>query len=326
MKRLPLFLTLLVCLSTTYSRTPSQQDWSKVEIKSTLVAGNIHMLEGAGGNIAVSVGRDGALMVDDQFVPLADKIRAELKKLGDGKLKYVLNTHWHGDHTGGNRAFGQEAAIVAQENVRRRLAAGQMLRGQRVPPAPPEALPIITYKSSMSFFFNGEEVRVMHYPFGHTDGDSIIYFAGSNVAHLGDDFFAGKFPFVDIESGGSLQGLTKNIAEIIERLPPGAKIIPGHGPLSSIEDLKLYHRMLVETTEIVRKQVAAGKGLALIQKQGLPEVWKSWGTGFIKTDQWIETIYRSLTSSAAPSELKDDGKWRANSHGHRHGSYIYHGH
>jgi glyoxylase-like metal-dependent hydrolase (beta-lactamase superfamily II) len=276
------------------------------------------MLEGAGGNIAVSAGKDGALMVDDQFLPLADKIRAELKKLGDGKLKYVLNTHWHGDHTGGNRAFGQEATIVAQENVRRRLAAGQMLRGQRIPPLPQEALPIITYNASMTFYFNGEEVRVVHYPHGHTDGDSVIFFTGSNVAHLGDDFFAGKFPFVDLESGGSVEGLTKNIADIIQKLPAGAKLIPGHGPLSSIDDLKLYHRMLVETTRIVRKGMAAGKSLEQMKKEGLPEEWKAWGAGFIKTDQWIETIYRSFSTGA--------GKGAASNHGHRHGFYLYHGH
>src|SRR5918911_13700 len=164
MKCLALFLAaLLVCLSTISTRS-AQQDFSKVEIKETLVAGNIHMLEGAGGNIAVSAGKDGALMVDDQFLPLADKIRAELKKLSDGKLKYVLNTHWHGDHTGGNQAFGQEATIVAQENVRRRLAAGQMLRGEMVKPAPETALPVITYDASMTFYFNGEEVRIIHYP------------------------------------------------------------------------------------------------------------------------------------------------------------------
>ena len=319
MKRLAIFLaTLMVCLSAVITRS-QQQDFSKVEIKRTLVAGNIHMLEGAGGNIAVSVGKDGALMVDDQFAPLSDKIRAELQKLGDVKLKYVLNTHWHGDHTGGNAVFGLEAAIVAQENVKTRLAAGQMLRGQRVPPAPQAALPIITYNASMSFYFNGEEVRVVHYPHGHTDGDSVIFFTGSNVAHLGDDFFAGKFPFVDYESGGSVEGLTKNIGEIIMKLPAGAKLIPGHGPLSTIDDLKLYHRMLIETTEIVRKRMAAGKSLDQIKKEGLPEEWKTWGVGFIKTEQWIETIYRSLKPEA--------GKGTKN-HYHRRasGSYLYHGH
>ena len=319
MKRLAIFsAALLVCLSTVITRS-SPQDFSKVEIKRTLVAGNIHMLEGAGGNIAVSAGRDGTLMVDDQFLPLADKIRAELKKLGDGKLKYVLNTHWHGDHTGGNQAFGQEATIVAQENVRRRLAAGQMLRGEMVKPAPEAALPVITYNASMTFFFNNEEVRVVHYPHGHTDGDSVIFFMGSNVVHLGDDFFAGRFPFVDLESGGSVEGLTKNIADILGKLPAGVKIIPGHGPLSNIEDLRLYHRMLVETTAVVRKGMAAGKSLEQLKKEGLPEEWKEWGTGFIKTDQWIETIYRSFSPGV--------GKGSSN-HYHRTatGSYIYHGH
>ena len=316
MKCLALFLAaLLVCLSTISTRS-AQQDFSKVEIKETLVAGNIHMLEGAGGNIAVSAGKDGALMVDDQFLPLADKIRAELKKLSDGKLKYVLNTHWHGDHTGGNQAFGQEATIVAQENVRRRLAAGQMLRGEMVKPAPETALPVITYDASMTFYFNGEEVRIIHYPHGHTDGDSVIFFTGSNVVHLGDDFFAGRFPFVDLESGGSVEGLTKNIADILQKLPLGAKLIPGHGPLSTIDDLKLYYRMLVETTAVVRKGIAARKSLEQIKKEGLPEEWKAWGTGFIKTEAWIETIYRSYSQ----------GKGAASNHGHSHGSYIYHGH
>ncbi len=319
MKRLTILgAALVVCLSAATARF-AQQDLSKVEIKRTLVAGNVHMLEGAGGNIAVSSGKDGALMVDDQFLPLADKIRAELKKLGEGKLKYVLNTHWHGDHTGGNAAFGLEAAIVAQENVRKRLAAGQMLLGQRVPPAKPEALPIITYNASMSFYFNGEEVRVVHYPHGHTDGDSVIFFMGSNVAHLGDNFFAGKFPFVDMESGGSVEGLTRNIAEIIQKLPAGARIVPGHGPLSTIEDLKLYHRMLVETTAVVRKRMAEGKTLEQIKQEGLPEEWKTWGTGFIKTDQWIETIYRSFSTRAG-------GGAKNHSHRHSSGSYIYHGH
>jgi cyclase len=272
----------------------AQTDFSKVEIKATKVAGSVYMLEGAGGNIGVSIGADGILIVDDQFAPLADKIRAALKTLGEGKLKFVLNTHWHGDHTGGNAQFAAEASVIAHDNVRKRLATEQTIFNEKVPASPKEALPVITFDKSLSVHFNGEEIRAIHFPHGHTDGDSVIFFTGSNVVHMGDDFFAGRFPFVDIQNGGDVVNLAKNVGEIIGRLPAGVKIIPGHGPLSTVDDLKLYHRMLVETIDVVRKQVAAGKTLEQIKAGGLPETWKTWGTGFIKTDQWIELIYRSV--------------------------------
>jgi cyclase len=293
MKRLMLVLAL-ICLGAI--RMPAQ-DFSKVEVKSTKVAGNVYMLEGAGGNIGVSVGSDGILIVDDQFAPLADKIKAALKTLGEGKLKFVLNTHWHGDHTGGNAAFGPEAPIIAHDNVRKRLATEQRLEffKETIPASPKEALPVITFDQSLSVHFNGEEIRVIHFPHGHTDGDSVIFFSSSNVVHLGDDFFAGRLPFVDLESGGSVEGLTKNIEEIIPKLPAGVKLIPGHGPISTVDDLKAYQRMLVETTDIVRKKMAAGKTVDQIKKEGLPDAWKSWGTGFIKTDMWLEIIFRSLS-------------------------------
>jgi len=274
--------------------TSAQTDFSKVEVKATKLAGNISMLEGAGGNIGVSVGSDGILIVDDQFAPLADKIRAALKTLGEGKLKFILNTHWHGDHTGSNAVFGPEAPIIAQTNVRKRLAEGATVRGQEVKPAPKEALPVITFDQSLSVHFNGEEIRVIHFPHGHTDGDSVIFFTTSNVVHMGDDFFAGRFPFVDLDSGGDVEGVIKNVGDIIGRLPAGVKIIPGHGPISTIDDLKLYHRMLAETTDIVRKKMAAGKTLEQIKAEGLPDEWKPWGTGFINTATWIEIIYKSL--------------------------------
>src|SRR5690242_17991279 len=175
-----------------------QRDFSKIEIKVIPVAGNLCVLEGGGGNIAVSVGKDGLLIVDDQYAPMADKIKAALKGLGDGKLQFVLNTHWHGDHTGGNETFGREGHIIAHENVRKRLAAGQMLRGTKVDPAPPGALPIVTFSDSLSIHFNGEEIKAIHYPKGHTDGDSFIFFTGANVVHMGDQFFVGRFPFVDL--------------------------------------------------------------------------------------------------------------------------------
>lgn len=292
------FLLLTVSLLFAVSAQAQQTDYSKVEVKATKVAGNVYMLEGAGGNIGVSVGDDGLLIVDDQFAPLADKIRAALKGLADKKLRFILNTHWHGDHTGGNVAFGPEATIIAQDNVRKRLATEQKLTAfnMTVPPSPKEALPVITFNNSLSVHFNGEEIRAIHYPQGHTDGDSVIFFSASNVVHLGDDFFAGRFPFVDLESGGTVEGLTRNIGEIIGKIPAGAKLIPGHGPISTIDDLKSYHNMLQQTTEIVRGKIAAGKTLDQIKTEGLPAEWAPWGTGFVKTDRWVETIYKSLTA------------------------------
>jgi cyclase len=286
---------VLLALSLCASPGLAQQDFSKVQIKASRVAGNVHMLEGSGGNIGVSVGADGLLIIDDQFAPLAEKIRAALKELNQGKLKFILNTHWHGDHTGGNASFGPEAPIVAHTNVRKRLEAGSNVPGRVVPGAPKEALPVVTFDQSLSIHFNGEEIRVMHYPTGHTDGDSIIYFTTSNVVHMGDDFFAGRFPFVDLASGGSVEGLTKNIQDVIAKMPANVKIIPGHGPISSLDDLKLYHQMLVETTTLVRQQKEAGKDVKQIQAQGFPEKYKDWGAGFVNADRWIDTIFNSLS-------------------------------
>jgi len=291
------FLLLTILFVFTAS-AQAQTDFSKVQMKATKVAGNVYMLEGAGGNIGVSVGDDGLLIVDDQFAPLADKIRAALKGIADKKLKFILNTHWHGDHTGGNVVFGPEATIIAHDNVRKRLATEQKstVFNTTTPPSPKEALPVITFDQSLSVHFNGEDIRAIHFPHGHTDGDSVIFFSASNVVHLGDDFFAGRFPFVDLESGGSVEGLVKNIGELVNKIPADAKLIPGHGPLSTLDDLKSYHRMLQQTTEIVRQKIAAGKTLDQIKSEGLPDEWKPWGEGFIKTDRWVETIYKSLTA------------------------------
>ncbi len=293
--KLSVFIYAVMGIAFMSNSTSAQRDYSKVEIKVIKAAGNVYMLQGAGGNIGVSVGADGILIVDDQFAPLADKIRAALKTLGEGKLKFVLNTHWHGDHTGGNAQFSSEAPIIAHTNVRRRLETDQLVHGEAVKASPKEALPVVTFDDRLSVHFNGEEIRVIHFPHGHTDGDSVIFFTGSNVVHMGDDFFAGRFPFVDLDSGGNVEGVIRNVGEIIKQLPAGVKIIPGHGPLSNIDDLKIYHRMLVETTSIVRQRMSAGKTLPQIKAAGLPAEWKDWGTGFIKTDEWIETIYQSYS-------------------------------
>ncbi len=286
---------LLVCL---YSVQALPQDFSKVEIKTIKVAGNIYMLQGAGGNIGVSIGPDGILIVDDQYAPLADKIKVALKNLGDGKLKFILNTHYHGDHTGSNPVFGPDAPIISQTNARKRLTAEQQSKffGWKFPPMAKEGLPVITFDQSVSVFFNGEEIKVIHFPHGHTDGDCVVFFPISNVVHMGDDFFQGRFPVVDLENGGDVEGMAKNVGDIISKLPADVKIIPGHGALSDLEGLKLFHRMLVETTEIVRKKMKARKTLAQIKAEGLPDEWKTWGGGYIKTEMWLELVYTSLSA------------------------------
>jgi len=265
---------------------PAQQqvDWNAVEVKAEQVGGNVWMLTGRGGNIGVSIGDDGILIVDDQYAPLADKIKAKLKDLSSGELKFILNTHFHGDHTGGNPKFGPDAPIIAHDNVRKRLAD-----------QPKEGWPVITFGDRVSIHFNGEEIKAIHFPKGHTDGDSIIFFTGSNVVHMGDDFFVGRFPFVDLNSGGSVQGLIRNIGEVLEKLPPDVKLIPGHGAVSTVDDLHAYLRMLIVTVDIVLRHKRSGMSLDDAKKAGLPDEWKEWGSGFINTDRWIETIYNSYS-------------------------------
>ncbi len=265
----------------------AQRDFGNVQIKAAPVAGNIQMLEGSGGNIAVSTGPDGVLMVDDQFAPLAEKIAAAIEKLDQGPIKFVLNTHWHGDHTGGNAHFGRKASIVAHANVRKRLADKS--------DTPKEALPVVTFGDSASVHFNGEEIRLIHLGPGHTDGDSIVHFTKSGVFHMGDLFFNGRFPFVDLGSGGDVAGLLKITEAALEKIPADAKIIPGHGALATRSDLEKYRDMLVETTGLVKKAIAEGKSVADVKAAGLPEKWKEWGTGFINTSRWLEVSYNSLS-------------------------------
>ena len=285
MKSLPL---IALTLGFATSAAVAQRNFDNVEIKAIPVSKNIYMLEGSGGNIGVSVGADGNLIVDDQFAPLAEKIDAAVQKLNPGKLKFVLNTHHHGDHTGGNATFGaKDATIIAQSNVRKRLSAEANSKK--------EALPVITFDQSASVHFNGEEIKLIHQGPGHTDGDSIIFFTGANVVHMGDQFFNGAFPFIDLNSGGSVDGYIKTVSTVLEKVPADAKIIPGHGKLATVEDLKNFRAMLVETSGVVKEGIAAGKSLADLKAAGLPDKFKDFGSGFIKTDRWIETIYNSAT-------------------------------
>jgi cyclase len=244
------------------------QDFSKVEMKVQKVAGTVYMLEGAGGNIGASVGDDGIVMVDDEFLPLADKIEAALKGITDKPVKVVLNTHWHGDHTGGNPHFGEKAPIVAQENVRKRLITGGKSRFGETKPADKSALPIITFEDNVSVHLNGEDIRAIHFPNGHTDGDSVIFFTQSNVVHMGDDFFnGGMFPFIDIDSGGSVQGMIAGDEKVLAEVPDDVKIIPGHGPLATKDDLRKFIEVLKETSAAVEAGIKKGKTLDQLKQE-----------------------------------------------------------
>ena len=276
-----------------------QQDFSKVEIKVTKVAGTVYMLQGAGGNIGVSVGEDGIVIVDDQFAPLAPKIKEALKGITDKPIKFILNTHYHGDHTGGNEVFGRDAPIIAHENVRKRLQSGTTAMGRTVPPAPKGALPVITFNDRATVHANGEDIRAVHVPSGHTDGDSVIEFTQSRVIHMGDDFFNGTFPFIDIENGGSVKGMIAAVDRILSRIGDDVKVIPGHGPLSDKAGLRAFDDMMKGTSSAVENAIRAGKTADQMKQEKVLAAWEPWGKSFISTDRFIDTLYADLHGGAA---------------------------
>jgi glyoxylase-like metal-dependent hydrolase (beta-lactamase superfamily II) len=285
-----------------------QQDFSKVEIKVTKVSGNVYMLEGAGGNIAASVGDDGIVIVDDQFAPLADKIRAALKGITEKPLRFIINTHYHFDHTGGNLPF-HDATIIAHDNVRKRLAQSNMLGNggsmkMEQPANPKEALPVITFEHDVTLHVNGEDIRALHAPSGHTDGDSIVFFPKSNVVHLGDDFVRYGFPFIDINGGGSSKGMIAALEGAMAQLPADVKVIPGHGALSTLADVREFVKLLKETRAVVEKEVKAGKTLEQLEQEKVLAPWQKYSGPFVSTDMFIETLYNELTGKKTVALVK----------------------
>jgi cyclase len=280
-------------------------DFSKVQIKVTKVSGNIYMLEGEGGNIAASVGEDGIVIVDDQFAPLAEKIQAALKdlKITDKPVRFVINTHYHGDHTGGNAPFANAGStVIAQDNVRKRLESGGTGGNggslkMDIPPAPKAALPVITFEHDVTVHLNGEDIRALHFPAGHTDGDAVIFFPKNNVVHMGDDFVRYGFPFIDVASGGSVQGMIDAMEKASAMLPADVKVIPGHGALSNLDDVREFVKMLKETSAAVQKALNEHKTLEQMKQEKILEPWKKWSSGFIDSDKFVETLYNSLTGS-----------------------------
>ncbi len=291
--------SVLACFAFLSFAVLAQQDFSKVQIKVTKVAGSVYLLEGSGGNIGVSVGDDGIVLVDDQFAPLAGKIKDALKGITDKPLRFVLNTHFHGDHTGGNAQFSKDATIIAHENVRKRLAEGTTVLGGEVKPADREALPVITFNDRATVHLNGEEIRAIHFPHGHTDGDSVIFFPKSNVVHMGDDFVTYGFPFVDVHNGGSVSGMIAGCEKVLAMTAPDVKAIPGHGPISAATDLRKFVEMLKETRSLVAQAAKDGKTADQMKKDHLLAKYDDKGKGFIKTEAWIDVLLDDLHSRPA---------------------------
>ena len=284
-------------------------DFSDVEIQVSKVRGNVYMLKGAGGNIGFSVGQDGIVLVDDQFAPLADRIKAALKAITDRPVRFVINTHYHFDHVDGNASFQKEAPVIAHHNVRKRLESGGSPGNlasvkQELKPAAREALPILTFSRDVTLHLNGEAIHVLHAPGGHTDGDSMVFFPQSNVVHMGDDFVTYGFPFIDLAGGGSVEGMIVAAEYVIANLPADVKVIPGHGMVSTLDDVRGFVAMLRETRGVVEKALRAGQTLDQMKHEQLLAAWKRWSGNFISTDPFIETLYNDLTGKKGGEFIK----------------------
>jgi cyclase len=287
----------------------AQQDFSKVEIKVQKVSGTVYMLTGSGGNIGVSVGDDGVVIIDDEFAPLAPKIQAALKTITDKPVRFIINTHYHGDHTGGNADFAKTGStIIAQENVRKRLKEGTNTLGNPVPPANKDALPIVTFNDRATVHLNGEDIRAIHFPAGHTDGDAVIFFTQSNVIHMGDDFVTYGFPFVDTANGGSVSGMIAGVEKVLATAPADAKYIPGHGALCTADDVRAFVQLLKDTRALVEAGVKKNQTAdQMKQAHVLAKYEDKYGKGFIKTDMWIDTLYADVTQSKTAMPYQDHG-------------------
>ncbi len=275
-------------------------DFSKVEVKSEKVAEGVYMLQGAGGNIGLSVGADGAFLIDDEYAPLTPKIKAAVAALTDKPIRFVLNTHWHGDHTGGNKDMGEAGSlIVAHENVRRRMSTEQFIAAfnMREPAAPPKALPVVTFTDAVTFHLNGDEIRAFHVPPAHTDGDSVMHFRTANVIHAGDLFFNGLYPFIDLDTGGSVAGMIGAADRILAIADERTRIIPGHGPLGTRADLKAYRDMMATARDRVAALVKAGKTLEQVTAAApTADLDAKWGQGFLKPAAFVSILYKDAAA------------------------------
>ena len=295
MKRIILFASILGLV---WAPVLSAQE-DKVEYIPTSLSDTVTMLKGRGGNIAVSAGEDGVFIIDDQLKPLTDQLLAAVREIDERPVRFVINTHYHGDHVGGNEALGKTGTvIIAHDNIRRRMTTEQFssFMNSATPPYPEEALPIVTFNDRVTLHLNGESVAVHHVPRGHTDGDSIVFFPDSNVLHMGDIFFNGLYPYIDLDGGGTVQGLIAAVEQGLELADAETKIIAGHGPLSDRATLQEYQGMLVQARDRVQALVDQGMSLEqAVQAEPTKEWDELLGGVWITPAQFVTFIYNSLT-------------------------------
>lgn len=253
-------------------------------IEQVKLTDSIYVLVGPGGNIGVSVGEDGTMIIDDKYAPLATKIATALGQLGS-QPKYIINTHYHGDHTGGNGFFVDKhmSTIFAHENVRIQLAKDKDVKAS--------ALPVVTYEEGIKLYFNGDTLQVTHLPAGHTDGDSVVWFTEANVLHTGDLFFNGLFPYIDLSSGGTVEGYIASVKHLLAQINDETVIIPGHGEIATKQDYLDFLTMIEATKAYVDSQKAKGVSEDDLINKGLPAEWKKWSWAFITEEKWIKTLY-----------------------------------
>jgi len=278
----------------------AQQNFDNVQIEVIEVAEGVYMLRGSGGNLGLSVGDDGAFLIDDQFAPLTEKILAAIATISDKPVRFVVNTHWHGDHTGGNENMGAAGAVlVAHENVRARMSVEQFMKAfdRTVPASPPGALPVITFTDAITFHWNGDDLHVFHVDPAHTDGDAIIHFKGANAVHMGDTYFSGMYPFIDVGSGGSIDGMMAAADEVLALADDATKIIPGHGPLSNKAELQAYRDMLATARDRIHKLISEGKSQEeVVAAKPTSDLDAEWGGGFMQPDVWVGIVYESMAA------------------------------
>lgn len=279
----------------------SAQNMDDVQIRTERLTDGVYVLFGQGGNIGVSVGDDGVFVIDDQFAPLTDKILAAIRAISSEPVRFVFNTHWHGDHTGGNENMGEAGAlIVAHTNVRERMSVEQVLervgRPVSTTPASPEgALPVVTFTEDVSFHINGDELHAFHVSNAHTDGDAIVHFVGANVVHMGDTFFRGRFPFIDTASGGSIDGLIAAVGDALAVMDADTRIIPGHGEVAGRADLQEYADALKGMRGAVSAAMARGMTRQqLLEARPIRQWAEAWGQNRDAENSFAETLYVSL--------------------------------